>query len=85
MAALLPELVAFDTRIELDRIELPTLIVAGTRDLVSPAPRARAMARRIPGARIELLEGCGHLVMLERAEVLNGLLERFATELAPRS
>jgi pimeloyl-ACP methyl ester carboxylesterase len=83
VAKLLPELVAFDTRSELGRIELPTLIVVGTRDLLTPSRRARAMADCIPGARLELLADCGHLVMLERAEVLNGLLERFAAELVP--
>lgn len=82
MAGLLPELAAFDVRAELGRIELPTLIVVGSRDLLTPARRSVAMARRIPRARLEVLAGCGHLVMLERSELLNGLLEVFSADLA---
>ncbi len=82
MAGLLPELAAFDVRVRLDQIGLPTLIVVGSRDLLTPAGRSAAMARRIPGARLEVLAGCGHLVMLERPQLLCGLLEGFSAQLA---
>jgi len=82
MSELLVPLLAFDVRAELGRIDLPTLVVVGTRDVVTPARRARAMAARIPGAAIEVLPGCGHLVMLERTEVLDGLLDRFSADLS---
>ncbi len=82
MAGLLAELVDFDLRIELGRIDLPTLVVVGTRDLVTPSWRSRFLASRIPGARLEVLAGCGHLVMLERAELLDGLFEGFLDQLA---
>jgi pimeloyl-ACP methyl ester carboxylesterase len=38
------------------------------------------MARLIPNARLELVEGGGHMLMLERAEQLNRLLTDFARE-----
>ena len=42
---------------------------------------ARAIAERIPGAELTVLAGCGHMVMLERAEELDDLVARFAGEL----
>jgi 3-oxoadipate enol-lactonase len=80
MAELLVPLLAFDVRAELVNIEFPTLVVVGTRDLVTPARRARVMAARIPRAEIEVLAGCGHLVMLERPDALAGMLDRFSAE-----
>jgi pimeloyl-ACP methyl ester carboxylesterase len=80
MAELLIPLLAFDVRAELVNIELPTLVVVGTRDLVTPARRARAMAERIPKAELEVLAGCGHLVMLERPDALASILDRFSAQ-----
>jgi pimeloyl-ACP methyl ester carboxylesterase len=82
MAELLAHLLAFDVRAELARIALPTVVVGGTRDVVTPPRRTRGVAARIPGAQFELLAGCGHLVMLERADALDRILESFAAELA---
>ena len=82
MAELLRPLLEFDVRIDLPKINLPTLVVVGTRDLITPARRSRVLAARIPGARLEVLPGCGHLVMLERPEALAGLLGAFSAELA---
>jgi 3-oxoadipate enol-lactonase len=82
MAGLLGPLLAFDVRAELGRIDLPTLVVVGTRDLLTPPRRSRSIAGRVPGARLEVLPGCGHLVMLERPDTLNALLSSFSAELA---
>jgi non-heme chloroperoxidase len=83
MAELLVPLLAFDVRAELAKIDLPTVVVVGTRDVVTPPRRARGVAARIPGARLEVLAGCGHLIMLERPDALDRILERFSAELAP--
>ena len=84
MAQLLAPLLAFDVRARLGEIDVPTLVVVGT---AGPAHAARTRPRRhgrthSRRARLEVLEGCGHLVMLERAEQLDALLGRFSAELA---
>ncbi|MER7750440.1 alpha/beta hydrolase [Kitasatospora sp. NPDC097643] len=50
---------------------LPTLVLAGTKDLLTPPAHSEAMAERLPGAELVLVEGAGHLVMLERPELVD--------------
>jgi 3-oxoadipate enol-lactonase len=47
-------------------IRCPTLVIHGDQDPLVPVENGRMLAQRIPGARFELLEGCGHLPHLER-------------------
>jgi pimeloyl-ACP methyl ester carboxylesterase len=68
---------AHDTHARLPRIEAPTLIVTGDRDRVIPAPSSAILHERIPGARLELIGGAGHLFFLERPDESVRLLEDF--------
>jgi pimeloyl-ACP methyl ester carboxylesterase len=56
------------------RIAAPTLVVWGEDDRWIPAERGRELARRIPGARLELLPAAGHLVQEDEPEELARLL-----------
>lgn len=49
-------------------IRCPTLVLCGSADKVTPPSLSIALARLIPGARYESVEGAGHLANLERAE-----------------
>jgi len=61
----------FDVSNRLWQIDAPTLVLGGTRDVVVPAARSRALADAIPGARFEPLEGAGHIGFLtHRDEVV---------------
>jgi pimeloyl-ACP methyl ester carboxylesterase len=57
-----------DTSSRLARISAPTLVVHGTSDQMLPVANARAIAERIPGARLVELEGVGHLFWWEEPE-----------------
>lgn len=57
-----------DTFDALPRISAPTLVVHGTADAVVPAENGRILAARIPGARLRLLPGRGHLFFHEAPE-----------------
>ncbi len=46
----------------------PTLIVHGSDDVVIPAANADLLARRWPGAQVELFEGCAHAVMAQEPQ-----------------
>lgn len=58
-------------------IEAPTLILTGDSDRVIPAASSDVLAERIPGARLEVVAGAGHLFFLERPEESLRLLEEF--------
>jgi pimeloyl-ACP methyl ester carboxylesterase len=64
MARRLRALQGFDVTDRLDRIDVPTLVLAGTRDVVVPIGRQRALADSIDGARFAPLEGAGHIGFL---------------------
>ena len=61
-------------------IDVPTLIIAGTRDVFTPRSAAERMARRIPGSEIMLIPGATHYEALEYPEMINLRLEKFLRE-----
>ena len=62
-------LLRFDVRRRIGEIELPTHVVVGRRDVLTPPRMAQAIAERHRrGAACRCWPGCGHMVMLERAE-----------------
>lgn len=60
-------------------IRCPTLLVTGDQDAVAPAQAVRDLARRIDGASVEVLAGCGHWTPIERPEACIELLTRFGS------
>jgi 3-oxoadipate enol-lactonase len=63
-----------DSTPDLPGIDVPTLVITGSLDTLIPPAVTAEMAERIPGARLELLEGAGHLSNLERPEDFTRLL-----------
>ncbi len=49
---------------------VPTLILAGDRDLIVPVSKIKSAYENIKGIKIEVIAKAGHLVMLEQAEVV---------------
>ena len=62
------------------RIHVPTLCVAGDQDGSTPADVVRGTASLIPGARFELIDGCGHIPCVEKPEVLTRLIQQHLQE-----
>jgi non-heme chloroperoxidase len=71
-------LVGLDLTRELPNVRIPTLVVVGTADVLTPPFEARRIAELIPGARLELMRGGGHMLMLERTDELDRLIVDFA-------
>jgi pimeloyl-ACP methyl ester carboxylesterase len=61
----------------LERIRCPVLLVWGTEDRMVFSSGAERVLREIPGARLELIERCGHCPQIEAADRLAELLEGF--------
>ncbi|MCC7023724.1 MAG: proline iminopeptidase-family hydrolase, partial [Thermomicrobiales bacterium] len=69
-------LMAWDRTDHLHEIAVPTLITAGEFDEVHP-DCARTLHNGIRGSRLEIFEGCGHVVPLEAPERYRDVLLRF--------
>ncbi len=63
-----------DSRPLLPGVACPTLVLCGEADLLTPPEHAREIAAAIPGARLELVPGAGHLPTLEQPARVNSLL-----------
>jgi pimeloyl-ACP methyl ester carboxylesterase len=73
---------AFDVRDRLGQITVPTLVIGGTADQLTPPKYATFLAEKIPGARLALVEGAGHMVMLEQPELVGRHVEQFLSTIA---
>lgn len=66
-----------DSRPTLATITVPTLIVVGEEDALTPPSEAQAMHAAIAGSRLEILAGAGHVSNVERPAAFNALLREF--------
>jgi pimeloyl-ACP methyl ester carboxylesterase len=63
-----------DSRLWLSSIQLPTLVLCGRQDAISTFEMHVEMAGAIPGARLAIVEECGHLASLERPHATTALM-----------
>lgn len=66
-----------DQRETLRKAALPALVMCGRADKLCPVARHELMAGLIPDARLEIIEGAGHLPTLEQPEMTNAALARW--------
>jgi len=66
-----------DCRDLLPAIAVPTLVIGGREDRVTPPALQEEIAAGIPGAQLMILENCGHLAPLEQAETVNQAMRRW--------
>jgi pimeloyl-ACP methyl ester carboxylesterase len=62
-------------------IRVPALVVCGAEDKMTPPSLSQFIRDRIPGARLALIEGAGHFVMMENPEAFNATLTDFVNSL----
>lgn len=63
---------------KLDRIRVPTLVMCGREDLATTPDKSEHIARAIPGSRLVMLDGVGHMSALEDPDAVNQHLVPFA-------
>jgi 3-oxoadipate enol-lactonase len=68
---------AHDAVDRLSSIERPTLVITGSEDAVIPAENSEALREGIPRARLEVINGAGHLFFIEQPERTFTTLETF--------
>jgi pimeloyl-ACP methyl ester carboxylesterase len=66
-----------DSTVLLQQITIPTLVVGGAEDSITPPEELRALAAAIPGSCFELLASAGHVAPYERPAAFNHLVSDF--------
>lgn len=71
-----------DSRPSLAQIACPTLVIWGRQDGITTEAHQAEIVAGIPGARLEVVEDCGHLATLEKPLTVNRLLGQWLAEQA---
>jgi pimeloyl-ACP methyl ester carboxylesterase len=69
-----------DSRVFLPNIDCPTLVLCGREDALTPLAGHEEMAGAIPGARLVVLEACGHLAPMERPAEVTAALRQWLSD-----
>lgn len=80
--SLIPTLLQLDVHEALHAIDVPTLVVVGDKDRLTPMHAAQRIADAIRGAHLAIIEGAGHTPMLEKPDVFNEQVRRFIARIA---
>jgi len=68
-----------DNRPFLPQIRCPTLVLIGRQDVLTPLELSQEITAAIAGARLEIIEDCGHLSTLEQPDAVNRALRDWLT------
>ena len=86
LAGFFPALMAHDKRATLPALGGAEVeVVAATRDRLTPLPHARRLADSIPGARLTVVPGTGHMLPMERPQAVTALLAGLVTAAVAKS
>jgi 3-oxoadipate enol-lactonase len=72
---------AFDSRAQLAQLGVPTLVMVGEDDAITPPDGARELQALIPGSTLEVIAHAAHFPMLEQPQAFNRVLQRFLDSL----
>jgi 3-oxoadipate enol-lactonase len=76
----LQAVLSHDVADRLDEIRKPVLVLHGDADRLIPPENGRALADHIPGAKLILYEGAGHMFFIEQAAKVNGDIREFLAD-----
>lgn len=65
---------------EIGAITAPTLVIVGSEDVATPVAKAEVIAAAIPGSRLDVLAGVGHVSTLEDPARINALMTAFLAD-----
>lgn len=71
----------FDVIDRVHQIRLPTLVLCGSEDAMTPVKYSRYLADKIEGARLLVITGATHLLPAERPQEVNKAIEEFLSSL----
>ncbi len=71
----------FDVMSRLSEISVPTVVICGSEDKLTPVKYSEYLHKNIPNAQLRVIERAGHMVMLEQPHAVNSALREFCTRL----
>jgi 3-oxoadipate enol-lactonase len=66
-----------DERDRAEAIRVPTLVIVGDQDLITPVELSNELVDLIPDASMQVIAGAGHLANIEKPETFNRAVEDF--------
>ena len=72
----------FDVSKEISKISSKALVICGAEDKMTPPEFSRQIAESISGAKLCMIEGAGHMVMMERPKEFNEAVNKFALSIS---
>jgi pimeloyl-ACP methyl ester carboxylesterase len=72
-----------DSHADLAKVAVPTLVMCGREDPVTPLADHEAMASRVAGSRLQVIEDCGHLSTIEQPQAVSRVLAEWLRASAP--
>jgi pimeloyl-ACP methyl ester carboxylesterase len=76
---------AFNAMDQIEKIKVPTLILCGTEDKMTPLKYSKSLREGIGSAQLVVVEDAGHMLMLEQPFVTADLISKFMKDLPPRA
>jgi pimeloyl-ACP methyl ester carboxylesterase len=71
----------FEVMERVNKIQVPTLIITGSADRMTPPNRSEYLRDQIEGAQLHIVGGAGHMVMIERPDEVAELLGKFVDQI----
>lgn len=71
----------FNVMERVSKIHVPTLIISGSADRMTPPNRSEYLHDQIGGAQLHIVDGAGHMVMIERPDEVAALLVEFLDQI----
>ena len=72
---------AFDVMERVHKVRVPTLLITGSADRMTPPNRAEYLHDQVEGSQLHIVDGAGHMVMIERPDEVAGLLAEFLDQI----
>lgn len=73
----LRELLKYNLKDKLSEIEVPTLIIAGKNDMITPIKIQNTMHELIPNSELQLINNVGHMVLVTHSDEINPIIVEF--------
>jgi pimeloyl-ACP methyl ester carboxylesterase len=70
---------------QLPLINLPVLVICGDEDRLTPPKYSSYLQQKLPRAELSVIEGAGHMVMVEKPGETNKAIGRFIQKIAGRA